>query len=52
MGIIIGSAVVPIAFAITWGGCSRAGAMTGAITGLVGAIITWVVVAKTVYGQV
>jgi Na+/proline symporter len=46
MGIMIGSAVMPIAFSITWKDCSPAGAVTGAIGGLIAAIITWIAVAK------
>jgi urea-proton symporter len=52
MGIVIGSAVVPIAFSITWAGCTAAGAMLGAVGGLAGAVITWVCVAKGLYGAV
>jgi Na+(H+)/acetate symporter ActP len=40
MGVIIGSAVPPIAFCITWNKISAAGAISGAISGLCGAIIT------------
>lgn len=46
MGVIVGSAVPPIAFCITWRKISAAGAISGAISGLVGAIITWICVAK------
>lgn len=46
MGIVIGSAVIPIAFSITWAKCSTAGAVGGAISGLIGAVITWICVAK------
>lgn len=46
MGVVIGSAVMPIAFSITWKNCSTAGAVGGAISGLVGAIVTWIAVAK------
>lgn len=46
MGIVIGSAVVPIAFSITWAKCSTAGAVSGAISGLIAAVITWIAVAK------
>jgi uncharacterized sodium:solute symporter family permease YidK len=51
MGVVIGSAVVPIAFSITWKNCSTAGAVSGAIGGLVGAVITWVVTAKGLSGS-
>lgn len=41
MGICIGSAVVPIAMCITWNKLPAVGAITGAITGLIGAFFTW-----------
>lgn len=50
MGIVIGSAVIPIAFSITWAKCSTAGAVGGAISGLIGAVITWICVAKAQSG--
>lgn len=46
MGVVIGSAVIPIAFSITWAKCSAFGAIAGAVGGLIGAIITWLVTAK------
>jgi Na+(H+)/acetate symporter ActP len=46
MGIVIGSAVIPIAFSITWAKCSTAGAVGGAISGLIAAVITWICTAK------
>lgn len=52
MGVCVGSAVVPIAFSITWAKCSGIAAITGAVGGLAGAVITWVVVAKSLYGAV
>eukprot|EP00775_Hariotina_reticulata_P012232 gene12232-12370_t len=51
MGVVIGSAVIPIAFSITWAKCSAAGAVGGAIAGQIGAIITWLVVAKSLSGE-
>eukprot|EP00882_Tetradesmus_deserticola_P003386 GHRQ01003582.1.p1 GENE.GHRQ01003582.1~~GHRQ01003582.1.p1 ORF type:complete len:665 (+),score=225.71 GHRQ01003582.1:267-2261(+) len=51
MGIMIGSAVMPIAFSITWKNCSAAGAVCGAVSGLIGALITWIVVAKSTTGE-
>jgi Na+/proline symporter len=46
MGVVIGSAVIPIAFSITWAKCSTAGAVGGAISGLIGGLATWMAVAK------
>ena len=52
MGVIIGSAVLPIAFSITWRRCSAAGAILGSAGGLVCAIIAWVLVATGLTGKV
>jgi hypothetical protein len=52
MGIVVGSAVAPIAFSITWAKCSAAGAIAGALSGLGGAVITWCAVAKGLTGEV
>jgi Na+/proline symporter len=41
MGVCVGSAVVPIAFSITWAKCSGKAAVCGAIGGLAGAVIAW-----------
>ena len=45
MGVVIGSAVVPIAMSLTWAKCSAAGAMSGAIGGLLAAVATWMATA-------
>ena len=50
MGIIIGSAVFPVAAALTWRRCSAVGAIAGALIGQWAAIITWLVTAKGLYG--
>lgn len=52
MGVIIGSAVPPIAFCITWDKISATGAISGAVAGLCGAILTWVLTAKGLTGVV
>jgi Na+/proline symporter len=52
MGVVIGGAVLPFAFSITWRNCSAAGAMSGAIVGTAGALITWLVTAKAVGGEI
>jgi Na+/proline symporter len=52
MGIVVGSAVPPIAFCITWSKISANGAIAGAISGLVGAVITWCATAKGLTGAV
>jgi len=46
MGNFIGSAVVPICMAITWKDCNAMGAIAGAWSGLIAAIVAWVSVAS------
>ena len=41
MGVCVGSAVVPIAFSITWANCSAKGAVCGAVGGLICALAAW-----------
>lgn len=50
MGLLIGGAVFPAAFAITWKGQTRAGAISGAVTGLCAGILAWLVTAHQYYG--
>lgn len=45
-----GGAVFPVAFAITWRGQSRAGAIAGALSGLAAGLIAWLVTAKQYFG--
>jgi len=45
MGILIGSAVIPIALTITWSKTSRGGAVAGALIGVILALITWTSIA-------
>lgn len=52
MGLLIGGAVFPAAFAITWRGQSKAGAISGAVFGLVAGVIAWLVVAYQYYGEI
>ena len=51
MGLLIGGAVFPTAFAITWRGQSRAGAIAGAVSGLAAGLTAWLVEAKVYYGE-
>lgn len=51
MGLLIGGAVFPVAFAITWAGQSKAGAIAGAISGLCAGLIAWLATAKSVFGE-
>ena len=52
MGNAIGSAVLPIAWSITWKDCSAVGAVVGAWGGLIGAIITWIAIASGKFCEV
>lgn len=52
MGVLIGSAVLPIALCLTWSKCSRQGAISGAVLGQILGIITWVAWAQVEYGEV
>lgn len=51
MGILIGSAVIPIALTILWKKTNRVAATSGAIIGLGVALTTWVAVASTLPGS-
>lgn len=52
MGLLIGGAVFPAAFAITWKGQTKAGACSGAIVGLCAGLAAWLVTAHQYYGSV
>lgn len=52
MGILIGSAVLPIAFMLLWRKANAIGAILGTIIGCVLGVITWLVVTKVEYGRI
>ncbi|KAI7091687.1 solute symporter family transporter [Hortaea werneckii] len=52
MGLLIGGAVFPAAFSITWAGQSRAGAIAGCICGLAAGIVAWLVTAQQYFGEI
>lgn len=52
MGVIIGSAVIPIAFMLLWRKANAFGAILGTITGCILGIITWLAVTNIEYGHV
>ncbi|KAJ7665964.1 solute symporter family transporter [Mycena polygramma] len=52
MGLLIGGAVFPAAFAITWKGQTSVGAISGAVGGLVAGLVAWLITAKKVYGEI
>ena len=47
MGILIGSAVIPIALTITWSKTTRGGAVAGALIGVMLSLLTWTSVAAS-----
>jgi Na+(H+)/acetate symporter ActP len=51
MGLLIGGAVFPAAFAVTWKGQTKAGAISGAICGLIAGLTAWLVECKVYYGE-
>ncbi|KAE9979454.1 hypothetical protein EG328_000866 [Venturia inaequalis] len=51
MGLIIGGAVFPAAFTITWKGQTKAGAISGCIVGLLAGIAAWLAEAKVHFGE-
>jgi len=52
MGNFIGSAVTPICFSLLWKDCTALGAISGAVGGLMAAIIGWCAMANEMYGCV
>jgi SSS family transporter len=51
MGVLIGSAVIPIAFLLLWKKANALGAIVGPIIGCIAGVITWLSVAKIEYGR-
>jgi Na+/proline symporter len=52
MGLLIGGAVFPTAFTITWHKQSKAGAISGCLAGLAAGITAWLTTAKHYYGEI
>ena len=52
MGVILGSAVVPIALCVTWSKASRTGCLIGACAGLLTGVLAWLVTTGTRNGTV
>ncbi|KAF2789243.1 Na+/solute symporter [Melanomma pulvis-pyrius CBS 109.77] len=52
MGLLIGGAVFPTAFAITWRKQSKAGAISGCLVGLAAGLTAWLTTAKQYYGEI
>ena len=52
MGILIGSAVAPISFALLWKKTNKHAATSGAIIGLVSGIVAWLASSKLFFGEI
>jgi hypothetical protein len=52
MGVLIGSAVVPVAYCLCWKKCSARAAIIGAFSGQWAAIICWLSYTKAVEGSI
>jgi len=52
MGVIIGSAVIPIALLLLWSKANAVGAILGTVTGCALGVTVWLTVAKVQYGRV
>lgn len=52
MGIVIGSAVIPVSMVLTWKKATAKGAIAGAILGQICAIIAWLVSTSALYGEI
>jgi hypothetical protein len=52
MGLLIGGAVFPTAFAITWRKQSKLGAISGCLSGLAAGLTAWLATAKSYYGEI
>ncbi|EJD35922.1 Na+/solute symporter [Auricularia subglabra TFB-10046 SS5] len=50
MGVILGSAVVPIALCVTWSKANRAGCVVGAVGGFAAGIVAWLVTTSALNG--
>jgi Na+/proline symporter len=52
MGVILGSAVAPIALCVTWSKANRWGCIWGSVVGFAAGIIAWLVTTSTLNGGV
>jgi hypothetical protein len=52
MGVLLGSAVVPIALCITWRKANKLGCIAGAVTGLIAGIIAWLVTTSQLNSEI
>jgi urea-proton symporter len=52
MGVILGSAVVPIALGVTWGKANRIGCILGSVAGFGAGLTAWLVTTSKLNGGV
>ena len=52
MGVVLGSAVVPIALAVSWKEANKWGCVAGAVSGFCAGIIAWLVTTSALNGGV
>lgn len=52
MGVVLGSAVVPIALCVCWKKANKWGCIAGAIVGFCAGVISWLVTTATLNGGV
>ncbi len=50
MGVVIGSAVIPISLCIFWGRLTGAAMIAGAVSGTVCGLVSWLITASTYDG--
>ena len=51
MGVVLGSAVVPIALCVCWKKANKWGCISGAIAGFFAGLIAWLVTTATLNGE-
>ncbi|MBI1662838.1 MAG: sodium/solute symporter [Nitrosopumilus sp.] len=52
MGVLIGSAVAPISFALLWKKTNKFAATSAAVIGLACGVFSWIFVANSIYGEI
>jgi hypothetical protein len=51
MGVILGSAVVPIALACTWSKANKWGCIVGSLVGFVAGVVAWLITTSALNGR-
>jgi SSS family transporter len=52
MGILIGSAVIPISLSVVWNKTNKVAAVSAALIGLASGLMAWIITADILYGEV